>query len=104
MGERLTGHLLELQKRHACIGDVRGRGLMLGIEIIKPEETNKLGQPEADGERAIAVQRAALERGLIIEKGGRHGCVLRFLPPLIINSVQIDFVADVIDQAIQATE
>lgn len=103
MGDRLTRHLLELQKKHPCIGEVRGRGLMLGIEIVHPEQKNRFGQYLANGERAIAIQRAALERGLIIEKGGRSGCVLRFLPPMIINSAQIDFVADVIVQAILAT-
>lgn len=104
MGERLTQHLLSLQKQNACIGEVRGRGLMMGIEIVNPDATNPLGQPQADGERAIAIQRAALERGLIIEKGGRHGAVLRFLPPLIISAQQIDFVADVIERAIHVTK
>jgi len=74
---------------------------MNGIEIIKPNELNNLGQAEADPELAIAIQRAALELGLIIEKGGRQGAVLRFLPPLIISETQINFVADTMAKALK---
>ena len=58
----------------------------------------------SDPERAALIQRAALERGLIIEKGGRKGAVLRFLPPLIISATQIDFVAKTIKTAIESTQ
>ena len=73
---------------------------MNGIEIVKPGEFNSLGQAEADPQLAIKIQRAALELGLIIEKGGRQGAVLRFLPPLIISEVQINFVAETMAKAI----
>ena len=75
---------------------------MNGIEIIKPEEVNNLGQAVADPELASQIQRAALELGLIIEKGGREGAVLRFLPPLIISEVQIDFVIETMNKAISS--
>jgi len=91
-GEQLRAGLAAIQADFPQIGDIRGRGLMNGIEIVKPGETNKLGQAVADQPLAAAIQRAALERGLIIEKGGREGAVLRFLPPLIISATQIDFV------------
>ncbi len=103
MGERLKSRLIAIQKTSDCIGEVRGRGLMLGVEITKGNKINKLGHPLADPERASRIQRAALERGLIIETGGRQGAVLRFLPPLIITAEQIDFVANVIEQAISAS-
>lgn len=55
-----------------CIAEVRGKGLMLGVEIQNPDgERNKYGEPKADGELTLRIQRAALERGLIVEKGGR---------------------------------
>ena len=87
-----------------CIAEVRGKGLMLGVEIVKPNnQKNKFGEPEADPEMTANIQRAALERGLIIEKGGRQGAVLRFLPPLIISYEQIDFALDALSKAILAT-
>ncbi|CAH0533136.1 Acetylornithine/succinyldiaminopimelate aminotransferase [Vibrio stylophorae] len=87
-----------------CMGEVRGRGLMLGVEIVDPSGArNQFGEPKAAPELAIAIQRAALERGLIIEKGGRQGSVLRFLPPLIISDAQLDFVIDAFSKAVIAT-
>ncbi len=91
-GQQLRAGLKSLQAQFPEIGDVRGRGLMNAIEIVKPGQQNKLGQAVADPELAATIQRSALEHGLIIEKGGRQGAVLRFLPPLIISEVQIDFV------------
>ncbi|WP_028866578.1 diaminobutyrate--2-oxoglutarate transaminase family protein [Psychromonas hadalis] len=98
-GEQLRSGFTQLQQQFPQIGDVRGRGLMNAIEIIKPEQFNKLGQPIADPELAAKIQRAALESGLIIEKGGRQGAVLRFLPPLIISETQIEFVLATVAKA-----
>ena len=98
-GEQLRAGFRELQLQYPQIGDVRGRGLMNAIEIIKPQVTNALGQAEAAPELAAKIQRAALELGLIIEKGGRKGAVLRFLPPLIISETQIDFVLATLKKA-----
>ncbi len=101
-GEQLRTALSKTQASFPQIGEVRGRGLMNAIEIVKPGVFNKLGQAEADPELAAAIQRAALELGLIIEKGGRQGAVLRFLPPLIISETQIDFVSQTVEKAIAA--
>ena len=100
-GEQLRAALRAIQADFPQIGEVRGRGLMNGIEIVKPGVLNSLGQAEADPVLAIAIQRAALELGLIIEKGGRRGAVLRFLPPLIISETQIEFVATTMAKAIK---
>jgi diaminobutyrate-2-oxoglutarate transaminase len=100
MGERLRGHLLELQMKHACIGDVRGQGLMLGVEIVQPEgEKDPLGHPPQWQEVAGSLQSACLRRGLILEVGGRHSSTLRFLPPLIITAAEVDTVADIVAAA-----
>ena len=99
-GEQLRASLKEIQINFPQIGEVRGRGLMNAIEIVKPGVFNALGQAEAAPALAAAIQRAALELGLIIEKGGRAGAVLRFLPPLIISEVQIKFVTDTMEKAI----
>ncbi|EPH1730978.1 aminotransferase class III-fold pyridoxal phosphate-dependent enzyme, partial [Pseudomonas aeruginosa] len=94
MGERLAEHLRILQRDYPQLGDIRGRGLMLGVEIVDPQgEADALGHPPTDGALASRVQRECLRRGLILELGGRHGSVVRFLPPLIIGAEQIDEVA-----------
>lgn len=103
MGERLAGHLHELQRQYPQLGDIRGRGLMLGVELVDPDGTpDALGHPPADGQLASRVQRECLRRGLILELGGRHGAVVRFLPPLIISAEQIDEVAEIFARAVGA--
>lgn len=102
-GQYLRHGLEKIQSRVNCIAEVRGKGLMLGVEIQDPSGArNKFGEPQADGELTLRIQRAALERGLMVEKGGREGSVLRFLPPLIISFEQIDFALRVLEDAILA--
>ena len=103
VGERLAGHLRELQRRWPQIGDVRGRGLMLGVELVDPDGTpDRQGHPPADPELAARLQCQCLRRGLILELGGRRGAVVRFLPPLIITAAEIDEVARIFAAAIGA--
>lgn len=100
MGERLTAHLREIQKDFPIIGDVRGRGLMIGAEIVDPEgRPDALGHPAQGGEIARAVRAECLQRGLILELGGRHGAVVRFLPPLTVNAEQIDAICGIFRDA-----
>ncbi|RBH50966.1 diaminobutyrate--2-oxoglutarate transaminase, partial [Pseudomonas sp. MWU13-2860] len=87
VGQLLRQRLQALQARFSCIGEVRGRGLMLGVELIDPNGApDALGHPPANGVLAKALKRACLEHGLILESGGRHGAVMRLLPPLIISA------------------
>ncbi|MDH0650041.1 aspartate aminotransferase family protein [Pseudomonas sp. GD03858] len=103
MGQRLRGHLQRLQQAYPQLGDVRGRGLMLGVELVDPTgQADALGHPPAHRGLAPKVQRECLRRGLILELGGRHGAVVRFLPPLIISAEQIDEVAARFAEAVQA--
>jgi diaminobutyrate-2-oxoglutarate transaminase len=104
MGLRLMGHLNHLAKEHACIGDVRGRGLMIGIEIVQPGELDAQGRPRAGSDVASAIQRACLRRGLILELGGRHGSTVRLLPPLIITEAEVDRVAEIFARALADVE
>jgi diaminobutyrate-2-oxoglutarate transaminase len=100
-GQYLRMGLEKIQSRVNCIAEVRGKGLMLGVEIKNPQgELNAFGEPRADGELTLRIQRAALERGLIVEKGGREGAVIRFLPPIIISFEQIDFALRVLEESI----
>lgn len=103
MGERLRGHLQRLQVSYPQLGDIRGRGLMLGVELVNVEgPLDTLGHPPADGALARRVQQECLKRGLILELGGRHGAVVRFLPPLIITAAQVDEVVERFARALAA--
>ena len=102
MGRRLRDRLCELQKATPFIGDVRGRGLMLGAEVVDPDKTDRWGRPPYDGARARRVQQECFRRGLMVEVGGRHGSVLRFLPPLNVTEAEVDVIAKVMAEACRA--
>lgn len=105
VGERLLERLRQIQGGTSCIGEVRGRGLMIGTEIVdKREGADALGSYPAMPELAKAIQQACLERGLILELGGRHGSVVRFLPPLIVTAEQIEEIAAIFHDAVCAAE
>lgn len=104
MGERLLKHLRQLQQEVPALGDIRGRGLMIGVEVVNPHlPPDHLGSYPASGELARQIQTACLERGLILELGGRHGSVVRFLPPLIVTEEQIDQISAIFADAVLST-
>ncbi len=87
MGERLGEHLRILQRDFPQLGIFAGRGLMLGVELVDPDGAlDTQGHPPVHRQLAPLVQRECLKRGLILELGGRHGSVVRFLPPLVITA------------------
>ncbi|MCF5424526.1 diaminobutyrate--2-oxoglutarate transaminase [Pseudomonas syringae] len=103
MGARLSGHLRALQRDFPQLGDIRGRGLMLGVELVDPSGARDAqGHPPLFSRLAPLIQRECLKRGLILELGGRHASVVRFLPPLIITAEQIDEVAEIFGRALNA--
>jgi len=105
MGARLRRHLVAVQRQRRCAGDVRGRGLMLGVEIVAPDgQPDPCGARPADGALARRVQAECLARGLIVELGGRHDAVVRFLPPLIVTAEQVDDIAERFAAAVEAAE
>jgi diaminobutyrate-2-oxoglutarate transaminase len=85
--------LRELQRKHALACDARGVGLMLGLEVEDPAG----GSPAPI---ARAIQRAAINRGLILELGGRHDAVLRLLPPLNVTRKTLDQALAILSDAI----
>ena len=102
-GQHLRERLQQVQRLYPQLGDVRGLGLMLGVEVVNPAgEVDALGHPPVDPALASLIQRECLKRGLILELGGRHGSVVRFLPPLIISAAEVDEVADIFARAIAA--
>lgn len=110
LGAHLLDQLRCLAQHFPCIGDVRGRGLMIGVELVDPEAEPRPPEPSASahGPRpaapalAAAVQQECLRRGLIVELGGRHAGVVRLLPPLTITEEQAAAVLDRLADAIEA--
>ena len=105
LGDRLTSHLQQLQSEVSCIGDVRGKGLMVGVEIVNPEDkANARGIYPQHPVMARQIQAECMRRGLILELGGRHSSVVRFLPPLIVTAEQIDSICEIFQAAVNAAE
>jgi diaminobutyrate-2-oxoglutarate transaminase len=103
LGEKLMLELTILQNEISEIGDVRGRGLMVGAEIVNPKiPSGQKGTFAANPELASRIQKECFKRGLILEVGGRHGSVVRFLPPLIITEEQLDDVIAIFKDAVRA--
>ncbi|RLV10422.1 aspartate aminotransferase family protein [Streptomyces griseocarneus] len=101
LGERIRGGLRALAADHPQIAEVRGRGLMIGAELVDPAaEPDALGSRPGDPVFARALQAACLDRGLILELGGRGDTVLRLLPPLVLTDEQADSVLDRIADAL----
>lgn len=98
-GQRLRAGLTELQQRHECIGDVRGRGLMQGVELVTDRESKA---PAEDLGRAAT--RECLRLGLhmnIVQLPGM-GAVFRMAPPLTISDAEIDLGLEILDKALTA--
>jgi 4-aminobutyrate aminotransferase-like enzyme len=94
VGGHLRARLDGLAEKHGAIGEVRGMGLMQGVELVKDRKT-KEPAPQA----AAAVLESAKDHGLIIGKGGLYGNVLRISPPLTVTTEDADQAADVLDKA-----
>ncbi len=85
IGETIRGRMQEWQRRHPQIGDVRGLGAMLAIELVE-DRTTKKPAPEL----ASAVAAAAAARGLLLLKAGTHSNCIRVLCPLVISDTELD--------------
>jgi alanine-glyoxylate transaminase/(R)-3-amino-2-methylpropionate-pyruvate transaminase len=96
VGGRLKAGLEKLQAVHPLIGDVRGKGLMLGVELVRDRGTKEPATKEI-----LDVLDAARDLGLLIGKGGFDGNVLRIKPPLCIGAADVDFALDVLDRVLR---
>ncbi|MBO0770902.1 MAG: aspartate aminotransferase family protein [Actinobacteria bacterium] len=99
IGGYLLGRLRELRERHPLIGDVRGLGMMLGLETVRDRATRE----PADREMAKIVYRA-FELGLIVFYGGIYSNVMEITPPLIMTEAEVDEGVGILDQAIGEVE
>ncbi|MBH0229215.1 aspartate aminotransferase family protein [Halobacillus yeomjeoni] len=98
MGEYALERLEEIKSRHRVIGEVRGVGLMIGIEIIDAGT----GAPDGDG--MMEILNGSLQRGVLFYLCGKHQEVIRMIPPLVVSKEQIDEGLRVFEEAVTAFE
>jgi len=95
VGRHLKGRLEELADRHAIIGDVRGMGLMLGVELVR----DRVSKDPASTETTKVLE-LARDRGLLLGKSGLYGNVLRIKPPMCVTKADADFIVDCLDETL----
>jgi diaminobutyrate-2-oxoglutarate transaminase len=95
LGEYIRARLREAGESNPRLADVRGKGLFIGAEFVD-------GDGDPDGDAADAIQDYCFERGVLVWKAGRHGNVLRLLPPLVLTrelaETAMDVVVDAVDE------
>jgi 4-aminobutyrate aminotransferase len=94
-GKQLQQGLRRLQQEHPVIGDVRGRGLMTGVEFVKGD-----GRPHPD--IVMAIQSHCLAAGVLLSRCGPYQQTIRLAPPLIITAAEIDHFLAIFAEALQA--
>jgi 4-aminobutyrate aminotransferase/(S)-3-amino-2-methylpropionate transaminase len=97
LGAAIRARMEAWEERFSAIGDVRGLGAMLAIELVRDRQTR-----EPAAELATAVAEAALERGLLLLKAGVHGNCIRVLVPLVIGDAELDEALDVWEDSLGA--
>ncbi len=98
LGKRLLEGLHRLAEKHNAIGQVRGMGLMIGVELVEDHEAKTPAKT-----RCLAVFERCRDLGLLIGKGGLHGNVLRIKPPMCIGREDVDFMLETLDLALSET-
>jgi 4-aminobutyrate aminotransferase/(S)-3-amino-2-methylpropionate transaminase len=97
MGERIRLRFCQWAARHACIGDVRGLGAMIGMELVRDQASRT-----PDKTLTASLQAAALQRGVILLSAGTYGNVVRVLAPLTTPAEIIDEGLDAIEDALES--
>jgi 4-aminobutyrate aminotransferase-like enzyme len=101
MGALLREGLDSLKTKYAIVGDVRGRGLMQGVELVRDE---KAGDRTPNAEAAMRLMEETKKRGLLIGRGGLCGNVLRIAPALVISKPDIEEALRILDDAFAAAQ
>lgn len=96
LGKLLMAGLQDLKSRYECVGDVRGSGLMMGLEIVTDKES-KL----PDNALFNDIFEKTKDYGLLLGKGGRFGNTFRIQPPMCINEKDVEFSLDVFERSIR---
>jgi 4-aminobutyrate aminotransferase len=97
MGDRIFSRLREWPAKHPSVGDVRGRGLMIGIELVKDQGSRETAPALRD--RVVDL---AFERGLLILGCGENS--IRLAPPLIVNEHEVTIALDILEECITVAE
>src|SRR5207249_4152744 len=97
VGGHMIAGLRALMDKHPLIGDVRGRGLMIGVELVRDRRTKERASEERD-----AVVNAAFSRGLLLLGAGKNA--IRFSPPLVLTRQQADMAVRIFDEALMEVE
>jgi 4-aminobutyrate aminotransferase len=97
VGAHMMSGLRSLMDKHPLIGDVRGRGLMIGVELVRDRNTKERATDERD-----AVVTASFYRGLLILGAGKNA--VRFSPPLVLTREQADTAIRIFDEALTEVE
>src|SRR5213082_1270388 len=95
IGNRILSGLNRLKEKYELPGDVRGKGLLLGIELVKDRQSK-----EPAKEECAQVMETCKEMGLLLGKGGLWGQTIRFSPPMCVNEQDANFLLDVLDRAL----
>ncbi len=98
-GSQLLAGIRELQQRHPVVGDARGLGLMVAMELVRPGEGDGRVPHPAAAKRLLA---AALERRLLLLTAGPDGNVVRIIPPLVTSAAEIDQALGILDESLDA--
>jgi 4-aminobutyrate aminotransferase len=93
VGEYLLGKLRQLALRHEIIGDVRGKGLMIGIELVRNRQTKERATTERD-----ELVMATFRRGLLVLAAGQNA--VRLSPPLVLTKQQADIAVNLLDESL----
>src|ERR687897_210774 len=96
VGAYLKERLWDLMDKHPSVGDVRGMGLMVGVELVRDRATK---EPAPD--LLARVLEGAKQRGLIVGRGGLHANTLRLCPPLIVTKGDVDVAVGILDAAVE---
>jgi len=96
VGSYLREKLQELKEKYPLVGDVRGMGLMQGVELVREKK-------EPAKQEILQVFEATRRRGLLIGKGGLYGNVIRIAPPLNIGKADVDEAVRILDEAFAGT-
>ena len=100
-GDLVRTKLRQLKEKVSIIGDVRGKGLMVGTEFVDPKASpDCIGSLPSSGEIAAKVQKLCFENGLIVEKGGRNGSVMRCLCALNISDEDLNKAYSIFEAAV----
>lgn len=96
IGKYFIEQLMQLQSIHPTIGDVRGKGLMLGIELVQPGSKDPLSITDVS-----EILEKIKDLGILIGRGGRWSNVLRIKPPMCIDKNDVDYTISVIDETLK---